>query len=100
MKNKVYICSPYRGDVERNLELAREYCRLAMGEGFIPVCPHIYFTQFLCDDDEGERRMGIEAGLELLDGCSELWVFGSPTEGMLEEIEYARTHGIGIVVKR
>ena len=81
---KVYICSPYsgRGDVKQNVELARKYCRMAIDEGFLPVAPHIYFTQFLDDKDKEQRITGMSAGMQLLMECSELWVFGCPTEGM------------------
>lgn len=41
----VYICSPLAGDVERNQEKARTYCRFAVDSGCIPIAPHIYFTQ-------------------------------------------------------
>ena len=32
----VYICSPYSGDVDRNTEKARRYCRFAVDQGAIP----------------------------------------------------------------
>ena len=43
----VYICSPYAGDVERNVLRARRYCRYAADQGFIPLAPHLLFPQFL-----------------------------------------------------
>lgn len=95
---KVYICSPYRGDVERNVSNARRYCRLAVDEGCIPIAPHIYFTQFLDDADERQRTTGIEAGIELLLECDEVWVFGEPTEGMRKEIECAQYNDIPVYI--
>lgn len=97
---KVYICSPYSGDTVHNANMARVYCRQAMDEGFIPIAPHIYFTQFLFDDVEEERRKGMDAGLGLLLECEQVWVFGEPTEGMREEIEHARRNGIPVVEKQ
>lgn len=97
---KVYICSPYRGNcysVTNNVSCARIYCKKAMEQGVIPIAPHIYFTQFLNDDIEEERNLGMEAGLQLLLECSEIWVYGTPTEGMKKEIEYAKEYGIKIV---
>ncbi len=35
-------------------------------------------------------------GAELLKECSELWVFGQPSEGMKEEIELAKRIGIPV----
>ena len=96
---KVYICSPYRGNVERNVDDARRYCRMAVDDGFIPVAPHIYFTQFLDDSVENERKAGIEAGIQLMLECDEMWVFGEPTEGMMKEIECARSHEMKIVMR-
>jgi len=91
---KVYICSPYRGDVKANAECASRYCRYAVLCGELPIAPHLYFTFFLDDAIAAERNMGMFMGLELLKDCSELWVFGSPTEGMREEINMAKRIGI------
>ena len=95
---KVYICSPYRGDVEHNVGNARRYCRMAVDNGFIPVAPHIYFTQFLDDSVEKERKAGIEAGIQLMLECDEVWVFGEPTEGMRKEMECAEKHDMKITM--
>lgn len=43
----VYVCSPLSGDVERNAENARRYCRFAVDSGCIPLAPHLYFPQFI-----------------------------------------------------
>lgn len=37
----VYICSRYSGDVKRNTEMARRYCRYAVDQGCIPLAPHL-----------------------------------------------------------
>ena len=42
-----YICSPCRGDYEKNIIKAQEYCREAFLEGLLPIAPHVYFTQFM-----------------------------------------------------
>lgn len=68
----VYICSPCRGDYERNITKAQEYCREAISMGVIPITPHVYFTQFLNDLYPEERKLGMTAGLELLKLCSEV----------------------------
>ena len=84
---KVFICSPLKGNMEQNIENARRYAREAILAGYLPIVPHIYFTQFLDDLKEEERALGIKAGGELIDVCDELWVFGEPSEGMKKEIE-------------
>lgn len=52
---KIYVCSPLSGDYGNNIEKAKNYSRLVVLRGFIPVTPHIYFTQFLDDSNPGER---------------------------------------------
>lgn len=99
-KKLVYICSPCRGDYEQNIQKARAYCRAVVTyfPDVIPLAPHIYFTQFLDDTKQNERSLGMEAGLELLDMCDEIWVFGldNPSEGMQAEIDYAQKNGIPV----
>lgn len=90
---KVFICSPYRDDVERNTEKAREYSRAAYEEDCIPVAPHLLFPQFLDEDNERERTDGIAMGMALLLDCDEVWAFGEVTEGMDQEIRFAVEHG-------
>ena len=63
MKELVYICSPLRGYVLENQQRARGFCKLALQAGYIPIAPHIYFTQFLDDDSPEERSHEIEAVL-------------------------------------
>ena len=97
-KRLVYICSPCRGDYEKNKMETACICRIVMNHDpdVIPIAPHLYFPQFLDDTDPSERSLGMEAGLELLDMCDELWVYGlkNPSEGMRAEIDYALKKGI------
>ena len=87
----VYICSPYAGDIEKNVTAARGYSRFAVGKGFIPVAPHLLFPQFLNDADPDERELGMFFRNALMSKCSEVWVFGSNiTAGMTAEIKRAR----------
>ena len=67
IKNKkIYVCSPLRGDIKNNIEMAKLYCTYIVREfGYIPVAPHIYFTQFLDDNIDSEREFGIRAGLSV-----------------------------------
>ena len=36
----VYICSPLAGDMVKNQENARTYCRFAVDAGYIPIAPY------------------------------------------------------------
>ena len=99
MRKKVFICSPLRGDMEGNARRAAVYSRMACEEGSLPIAPHLLFPQFLNEGIEGERRLGIAMGMELLALCDEVWVFGEATEGMAAEIAYATEQGKEIIFK-
>ena len=87
-KTVVYICSPYRGDVDANTEKARRYCRYAADRGYVPIAPHLLLPQFV--DEETEREAAIESDLAILERCDELWVCGEDiTDGMAAEIASA-----------
>ena len=83
----VYICSAYSGDVEGNAEKARRYSRFAIDAGKIPIAPHLLLPQFMVE--ESERELAMFMDIAILSKCRELWVFGKPTAGMLNEIAYA-----------
>lgn len=99
-KKLVYICSPCRGDIEKNITKAQGYCREAVElfPDVIPIAPHVYCTQFLDDTNPQDRAAGMDMGIALLDICDEIWVYGieNPSEGMSREIEYAKEHEIPI----
>lgn len=87
----VYICSPFSGDIEGNTEKARKYCKFAVNCGCIPIAPHLFFPQFMSDDDPKERNLAIFMDIVLLSKCAELWVFGETvSKGMSMEIEKAK----------
>jgi hypothetical protein len=88
----VYICSPLAGETEHNIKKAREFCRFAVDSGYIPFAPHIFYTQFLDDDNPEHRKLGLFFGLVWLGKVSELWVFGEHlSHGMAMELEKAKT---------
>lgn len=91
----MFICSPFRGAEEKNVELAGKYARFAYEKGCLPVVPHLYFPQFLKETDAQEQMAGIQFGLSLLKECREVWVFGDMmSEGMCMEIAEADHLGI------
>lgn len=93
-KPLVFICSPYAGNIQRNTERAREYCRFAVSKNCIPIAPHLLFPQFMEETDPAQRSLGIFFGLVLQSKCKEVWVFGGNiTKGMEVEIEKARERG-------
>ena len=93
----IYVCSKYKGNVEKNTEQAIEYCRAVYKEGFIPIAPHLYLPRFLNDNDPIERKQALELGLQALKHCDEIWVFDSDiSSGMQMEIDFAEKHHIPI----
>ncbi len=90
-----YVCSPYRGDVARNVKYAQELTGRAVRRGLVPITPHLYITQALDDNDPAERALGMEAGLHLLEPCKYIMIGGryGLSEGMRHEIE--RAHRLG-----
>lgn len=87
----VYICSPLSGNVEVNQEAARHYCKFAVDAGYIPIAPHLFFPQFMDDNNRQERDLALFMDIVLLTKCSELWVFGETiSKGMSIEIEKAK----------
>lgn len=87
----VYICSPYAGEIEKNVKVARDYSRFAVDKGYIPIAPHLLFPQFLNDANPKERQLGLFFGNAIMSKCSEVWVFGNRiSAGMEAEIKRAK----------
>ena len=87
----VYICSPYSGNVEKNVEAARQYCRFAVDQKAIPIAPHLLYPQFM--DDEKERELVRLINKVILGKCEEVWVFGQElSPGMAYEVEKAKKY--------
>lgn len=102
---KVYVCSPYRGrtgkrsEVENNIEAAKRYCGELVKRcpEMIPIAPHIYFTQFLDDNDPKQRELGLAMARRILAGCKAVMVFGDfVSAGMREELMTALQIGIPV----
>lgn len=101
MKKLIYVCSPLRGDSTgdnvrptalANMIKAEKHCKDVLVAGHIPIAPHVMFSGILHDENPNERQTALEAGLELVRRCDELWVFGGGyiSEGMAEELKLAR----------
>ncbi len=94
---RVFISSPYSGDVERNMQVAKGFLKLAISQGHAPVAPHLLYPQVLDNDDPDSYDLGMALGLKWLETCDEMWVCGDRvSKGMAMEIEFANRHGIPI----
>ncbi|WP_406714224.1 DUF4406 domain-containing protein [Trueperella pyogenes] len=86
----VYICSPYSGDVEANLGVARAFCAHAVASNKIPLAPHLHYPQFMNDNDPSERELAMFFNRVLLSKCEAIWVYTARVSaGMRAEIEWA-----------
>lgn len=96
----IYICSPFSGDVEGNIKRAQEYCKEAIRAGYTPIAPHLLYPQILDDTNSMERELGIQMGLNILEICDEIWVFGQDlTAGMDREVKFAKQKNIPVIYK-
>lgn len=85
----VYICAPLRGNVEQNIEFARQRAREVFQAGDIPVCPHLMFPPIANPGNPDEDQSAREMGLRLVALCQQVNVYGTCTAGMRDEIELA-----------
>ncbi|MBN2795121.1 MAG: DUF4406 domain-containing protein [Clostridia bacterium] len=96
---KIFVCSPYRGDVEKNTKRAAQVARILCECGYMPVVPHLYFPNYLREEDQHERIRGIELGIELMKECDKIWLLGPEiTSGMEYELEAAKELKIPVVM--
>ena len=91
-RKKVYIASPYAGDVENNVAKAISYCRFAIRKNYMPIASHLLYPQILDDSNPKERELGTMFGMALLEICDEVWVFGR-SPGVNAEIREAEKLG-------
>lgn len=89
-RRKIYVASRYAGDVDANVAAAVTYCRHVIDEGYMPVASHLLYPQILNDNNPEERELGLLFGLSLLAACDEVWVFGTVSPGVAQEIEEAK----------
>ncbi|MDE6996496.1 MAG: DUF4406 domain-containing protein [Oscillospiraceae bacterium] len=95
----IYVASPYAGDVERNVEYAKQACRTVMENGHCFIAPHLLYPAVLNDAVPEERQAGIKMGLTLLHRCDELWAFG-PVVSSGMQAEIAEAEQLRIPVQR
>lgn len=89
-----YICSPYAGDTEANVALARRISRALIDLGRIPLAPHLLLPQFMNDDDPEQRELAMFMNRIILSKCEEVWIYAPRVSpGMRDEAYWA--HAIG-----
>lgn len=94
---RVYLASPYAGDIARNIRYATRAMADCLARGEAPFAPHLLYARpgILRDDDPGERALGMRAGDEwakIADALVVYMDFGISV-GMDKEIEDAKQRG-------
>lgn len=110
---RVYICSPFSGDVNQNVLYARAAMRHCLMKGEAPYAPHLLYTQpqVLNDSMDEERKIGVKAGHAYLQrsvrtkaaggedidpGCELVVVYYDRgiSKGMMEDMAVAAEAGV------
>lgn len=93
----VYFCSPYSGDVEANVVLARRFCAFAVSARQIPLAPHLHYPQFMDDIDPDARELAMFFNRILLSKCEQMWAcIRRVSAGMRAEIDWAHQMDIPV----
>lgn len=94
----VYICTPLRGDAEKNVEFARQEAQEVFQEGCIPVCPNLIFPPIADLENPDHDQAVWEMSLRLVESCQEVRVLGPEwTEEMWAVIRHAMNLGIDVM---
>ena len=76
-------------------------CSVLSNLGYLPIAPHLYYTQFLNDKTPDERETGMACGLQQLHDATAIIVVGDDegriTRGMLQEVTYASYQKIQVI---
>ena len=100
----VILESPYAGKVGRNVAYARRCVRHSLEMGEAPIASHLLYTQpgILDDNNELQRRWGIEAGLAWRKVAEKTVVYTDfgITRGMQYGIDTALAAGIEVEYRR
>ncbi len=102
IKATVYICSPYRADtkeqLKKHVKYAKRLSRDWVLKGFSVITPHLYYTNFLDDNDKLQREIGLTSARELILKCDFIvaGVKYGISSGMAAEMAFAKQHNIGV----
>lgn len=108
---RIVVISPFKpGPIyerHENIARAKAICRAIIFAGHVPFAPHLFFPQFLDDDNREEWKMGIEGGQELMihGRFDRAWYYPGRgetpkevviTEGMQSDMDAARAAGVKV----
>ena len=99
-----YVCSrlssPTEKEMEKNMRLAGEYCRVISEKtGARAFAPHSFLPRYIDDHNPAERAIALEFGRRMLTICDEVIIVlenQKPSAGMEGEIILAKELNIPI----
>src|SRR2546425_5318469 len=105
MPKVIFVCHPWRGSSQSHKEnnypeFTKKVCRhLSLKTEDIPLSTGLYLNQFLDDDVEKERDLGIKLGQELMEKCDVVYSYEMHgiSAGMQKDLELAQKLGIQII---
>lgn len=91
----VYIAGPYRGDVDANIQRAREVAIEMWRMGYTVFCPHLNTAHFEIDCGVEDARY-LQGDLEILARCDAMVLIHGweKSSGAKDELAFARAKGI------
>lgn len=95
---RVFICSPFRGDRDRNARYLEDAMTDSWRRGEAPFAPHAMYTHYLNDESRTHRELGIASGLAWLE-CADIVAVYSDlgiSDGMARERNDALAHMLEI----
>lgn len=95
---RVFICSPYRGDRDRNDAYLAACMADSLVRGEAPFAPHAIYPRYLDDADPAQREAGISAGLAWLEYAQMVAIYDDlgVSDGMDREELEALAHMIEV----
>jgi len=100
-KPLIIIESPFAGDMETHIEYAKRCLKHSLDKGEVPFASHLIYTQVLDDTDPPQRKLGMEAGFEILKRSDYSVVYQDYgiSGGMKAGIELAESLGHEIIYR-
>jgi len=97
----IFICHPWRGNnsshiENNNPELTKRICKhIAISTDNVPLSTGLYLNQFLNDDIDDERKLGLKLGRELMEICDVVYSYemSGVSEGMKGDLDFAKKLG-------
>ncbi len=101
---RVFLESPFAGDVAQNIDYARACVRDSLQRGEAPTVPHLLYTQegILRDEIPQERQLGIAAGFVWRDAAvaTVIYIDRGVSRGMVEGVLDSISKNVPIEIRR